>query len=203
MPTPKSHRRGCEEKTRRGILSEKSLSFHGRIPATTTNTNMAGVQLRRPSTVPDLLISARANHVVLSSPEERPKLMKLLLNVTIMGSLGAVQVVMTSESAVRDLIAAALRQYDKEGRRPKLPTTDPAGFDLHYSQFSLESLGREEKLMTLGSRNFFLCPAKLVVDSGSSVGFGTESSTSVTCSKQAEKVSKISIPWLKFMDFLL
>ena len=29
--------------------------------------------------------------------------------------------------------------YAKEERRLALPTTDPAGFDLHYSQFSLES----------------------------------------------------------------
>ena len=29
--------------------------------------------------------------------------------------------------------------YTKEERRLALPTTDPPGFDLHYSQFSLES----------------------------------------------------------------
>ncbi|KAJ4951646.1 hypothetical protein NE237_028478 [Protea cynaroides] len=67
------------------------------------------------------------------------RLMKLLLKVTIQRSLGAIQVVMLSESVVGDLIAAAVRLYAKEGRRPLLPSTDPAGFDLHYSQFSLEN----------------------------------------------------------------
>ncbi len=66
---------------------------------------------------------------------------KLLLNVTVQRSLGPVQVVMSPDSTVEDLIASALRQYEKEGRRLALPTMDPAGFDLHYSQFSLESKG--------------------------------------------------------------
>lgn len=56
-----------------------------------------------------------------------------------MGSLGPVQVVMTTESAVGDLVAAAVNQYIKEGRRPILPSNDPSHFDLHYSQFTLES----------------------------------------------------------------
>ena len=67
------------------------------------------------------------------------RLTKLLLNVTIQASLGPVQVVMTPESKVGDLVAAAVKIYAKECRRPILPTTDPSMFDLHYSQFSLES----------------------------------------------------------------
>lgn len=63
-------------------------------------------------------------------------------------------------------------------------------------------LGREEKLMELGSRNFFLCPKKPVKDGCSNSSDGTTSSSS-TCSKEAGKASKTVIPWLKFMDFLL
>ncbi|KAK9279692.1 hypothetical protein L1049_013372 [Liquidambar formosana] len=189
MSTSKTHRRGHEEKNRRGKLAEKSSSFHGKSLAP---NGMA--QLRRPNTVPDLLsVTTMAGF----SPEARPRLTKLLLNVTIQRSAGAVQVVMTPESTVGDLIAAAVRQYAKEGRRPILPTTDPSGFGLHYSQFSLESLDREEKLMALGSRNFFLCLKEPAMD-----GVETTSSTT-TCSKEAGKASKITVPWLKFMDFLL
>ncbi|XP_042485005.1 uncharacterized protein At4g22758-like, partial [Macadamia integrifolia] len=132
----------------------------------------------------------------------------LLLNVTIQGSLGAVQVVMSPESTVGDLITAAVRLYAKEARRPFLPTTDPADFDLHYSQFSLESLNREEKLKELGSRNFFLClkkPIEAAMD-GSVSSSSSSSSVAVassSCSNQAEKVSKIALPWLRFMEFLL
>ena len=46
---------------------------------------------------------------------------------------------MSPNSTIGDLIATALRQYAKEEWRLALPTTDPADFDLHYSQFSLES----------------------------------------------------------------
>jgi hypothetical protein len=34
---------------------------------------------------------------------------------------------------------AAVQLYVKEGRRPILPWNDASRFDLHYSQFSLES----------------------------------------------------------------
>ncbi|GMP98966.1 hypothetical protein CsSME_00046638 [Camellia sinensis var. sinensis] len=170
MPNWGSHRRGGQEgKNRRGKLTEKASSFHGRSPAA-----MAG-QLVRPRTVPDLLSGRNSGDV---SPEERPKLTKLLLNVTVQRS---------------DLIAAVLRQYAKEGRRLILPSTDPSVFDLHYSQFSLESLDREEKLAALGSRNFFLCPKKYAPDaeSGGCV-------TTASCSKEAEKANSIGLPWLKF-----
>ncbi|GLT61244.1 hypothetical protein SLA2020_339660 [Shorea laevis] len=193
MPTSKSHRRGPEEiKNRRGKLTQKSSSFHGQIPV------VIAAELRRPKTLPDLLSSKNVvvTTVVMTAQEGRPRLTKLLLNVTIQGSLGPVQVVMTPESKVSDLIAAAMRIYAKEGRRPILSTTDSSMFDLHYSQFSLESLDREEKLMALGSRNFFLCPRKSVVDGGATT-------PSSSCSKQAEKASKTGFPWLKFMDFLL
>ena len=56
-------------------------------------------------------------------------------------------------------------------------------------------LEREEKLIALGSRNFFLCTKKAALKDG-------ENNTT-SCSKQAEKVPKgVMIPWLKFMDFL-
>ncbi|CAB4282924.1 unnamed protein product [Prunus armeniaca] len=194
MPSPKStHRRVHEEKNRRGrSLNEKSSSFHGQL------SDMATPQLRRPKTVPDMA-SFRNTIGMTPATELRPKLMKLLLNVTIQGSVGAIHVVMPPESTVKDLVAAAMRQYGKEGRRPILTSVDPSLFDLHYSQFSLESLDREEKLMALGSRNFFLCRSANSMDAAG--GSGTTSSAS--CSKQAEKVSRTGFSWLKFMDFLL
>lgn len=127
MSSPKSHRRKHEDKNR------KASSFHGRTPET-----MAVAKLNRPRTVPDLLAGRRVTGV--SSLEGKPaKLTKLLLNVTVQRSLGAVMVIMSPESTVGDLIAAVIRQYVKEGRRPILGSTDCGDFDLHYSQFSLES----------------------------------------------------------------
>lgn len=186
MPNSKCHRKGHEDKDQKRRLSKKASSFHGQTLATLSP------QLHRPKTAPDLLSGKSSAQ---STPDGRPRLTKLLLNVTIQRSLGIVQVVMMPESTVGDLVAAALRQYVKEGRRPILSSTEASDFELHYSQFSLESLDHEEKLMALGSRNFFLCPKRSDVDDGIPAA-------AATCSKQAEKASKISVPWLKFMDFL-
>lgn len=132
MPNPRSYRKGTEEKNRKGKLTEKSSSFHGESPTKTIT------MLRRPKTDPELL---SFKNLGLSAPslDGRPKMTKLLLNVTIQGSLGSVQVLISPEMTVADLVATTVRQYSKEGRRPFLPTVDPSAFDLHYSQFSLES----------------------------------------------------------------
>ncbi|XP_047968790.1 uncharacterized protein LOC125212621 [Salvia hispanica] len=185
MPSPKSHRKGGHEKNKKGRLSEKASSFHGRDAGGMTD------MLPRPRTVPDLLAGRRGG----GSPAPTPaKLTKLLVNVTIQRSPGPVHVLMAPEATVQDLIAAALRQYVSEARRPVLSSTACSAFDLHYSQFSLESLDREVKIVDLGSRNFFLCPRQIAAEGG-----GASS-----CSKEAEESNtKKGLPWLKFMDFLL
>ena len=223
MPNPKSHRKGQEEKNRRGKLGEKAASFHGRSPVATGEKLIRprtvpdllvfrsaggegggpvamGENLIRPRTVPDLLACRSAGGEGGGPAEGCRKLTKLLLNVTVQRSLGAVQVVMSPESTVGDLIVAAIRQYAKEGRRPILESADPAGFDLHYSQFSLESLDKEEQLMALGSRNFFLFPIKPApAPAAEGGGGGGVTTPTASCSKQAEKASKIGLPWLKFL----
>ncbi|KAJ7981111.1 hypothetical protein O6P43_000421 [Quillaja saponaria] len=158
MPSPKTHRRGqTDQNNRKGKLGEKASSFHENFPGT-----MSG-QLRRPKTVPDLpSYWTLAGKLPEGLPRQPPK---LLLNVTMLGSLGAVHVVMTPEST-----------------------------------FSLESLDREEKLMELGSRNFFLCPKKCKVEDG---GGGNLTTPFDSCCKQADKASKAAFVWPKFMEFLL
>ncbi|KAG6570844.1 hypothetical protein SDJN03_29759, partial [Cucurbita argyrosperma subsp. sororia] len=192
MPNPRSYRKGTEDKTRKGKLTEKSSSFHGESLKTTTTTTT----LRRPKTDPELL-SFKNLGLSAASLNGRPKMTKLLLNVTIQGILGPVQVLMSSEMTVADLVAATIRQYMKEGRRPILPTVNPSAFDLHYSQFSLESLNKEEKLIALGSRNFYLCPRK------SKNSDDLIASPSSSCSTQAKESAKSSssFSWFKFIDF--
>lgn len=66
--------------------------------------------------------------------------LKLLFNVTIENSLGAIQVLMLpEEDTVGDLIKAALVIYDRDKRRPLLRDTDPNCYDLHYSPYNLQS----------------------------------------------------------------
>ncbi|KAJ1686103.1 hypothetical protein LUZ63_017493 [Rhynchospora breviuscula] len=209
-PVQSSSRSGMANKTSK---PQRSSSFHGKIVPPEMR------QLRRPMTNPDLLAAARTNR---SSPEipirdrsspapgrgvsggadeaVRKTPVKVLLNVTVQRSMWPLQVMAFSEWSVTDLVAAVLRQYVKEGRRPQLNSADPSSYGLHYSQFSLECLDSEEKLIGLGSRNFFLCPKEPVV-SDSVTANGTPASAS--CSNQAGKASKTAIPWLRFMEFLL
>lgn len=124
----------------------------------------------------------------------KKKLTKLLLNVTIERSLGPVQVITSSEKSVEELIKSALEIYVKEKRRPLLIETNPNSFELHYSQFCLESLNPAEKLISLGSRNFFLCLKPTVIVKP------------ISCSNEAnqKEANKSSyFMWTRFMDFLL
>ncbi|CAA2998694.1 Hypothetical predicted protein [Olea europaea subsp. europaea] len=176
MPNPKNPRKGGREKNyRKGLSSEKASSFRGR-----TGRVIEEGMLPRPRTLPDLVarkrVGARAPDVV--AMQERRELTKLLLNVTIKRSLGAVQVVMPPDATVEDLTAAVLRQYAKEGRRLILPSTDPNGFDLHYSQFSLEA-----------------------VEATRDGGNLTTALTS-SCSKEAANSTENGLSRLKFMEFL-
>uniref|UniRef100_A0A0D9WLI6 DUF7054 domain-containing protein n=1 Tax=Leersia perrieri TaxID=77586 RepID=A0A0D9WLI6_9ORYZ len=119
-----------------------------------------------------MLSSSTTSHAaaaVVAAGQRR--LTRLLLNVTVEQSLWPVHVVLAANSTVADLVRAAVAAYVREGRRPPLPAAAAgddaaAGFELHFSKYSLESLRPEEKLVDLGSRNFFLCarrtPAALI-----------------------------------------
>lgn len=135
MPSPKIHRKGGGQEKNKKVMrlsSEKASSFHARGDGV-----VAAEMLWRPRTAPDLFFGRSSSAEDVVAP---PKLTKLLLNVTIHRCLGAVRVMLPPEATVEDLIAAALRQYAKEARLPVInPTGDASGFDLHFSQFSLES----------------------------------------------------------------
>ncbi|CAJ1955805.1 unnamed protein product [Sphenostylis stenocarpa] len=193
MPAPKSSRNGGTEGHRRG----RSSSFHGQSAASVG-------QLRRPKTVPDLLsLRSLAGTAPEGVPRQPPK---MLLKVSVLRSLAPVQVLMTPESTVGDLIAATLRQYVKENRRPILPANSTSDFDLHYSQFSLESLDRKENLMELGSRTFFLCPRK----TGTALE-GSVTAPFASCAKEAKNERErcggggggSAFAWFKLMQFMM
>ncbi|CAN6438666.1 unnamed protein product [Victoria cruziana] len=179
MPSPRTSR--CEDKGKR------AASFHGRIPS---GPRESSAVLRRPKTQPELFGSGRPDSLPAAEFQCPPRPTKLLLNVTVQRSLGPIHIIISIESTVEDLISATLREYAKEGRRPILSSTDASAFDLHYSQFSLEKLNPAEKLIGLGSRNFFLCPKPLTT-------------TVKTCGNEAEKAATVTSSWfLKLMDFL-
>ncbi|MCL7040255.1 hypothetical protein MKW94_009664 [Papaver nudicaule] len=208
MPSPTSASRaqnikGQLEKVRNGggKITETSASFHGKGLVPNQGT------LRTPKTDPELFAGMRnklsggisSSPLLETSQNNIPKLTRLLLNVTVQRSLGPIHVVMSPDSTVGDLITMVVKQYSEEGRRPLLSTVNPSDFNLHYSQFSLECLDREEKLIQLGARNFFLCPKNRDVDVGSGP-FLTDST-----SNQAERVTNKTVKpsCCSFIDFLM
>ncbi|CAN6191535.1 unnamed protein product [Urochloa humidicola] len=95
------------------------------------------------------------------APDSR-RLTRLLVNVTVDRSLWPVHLVLAADATVADLVRAAVAAYVREGHRPPLQHRGSGGnaadgFELHFSKYSLESLRPEEKVVDLGSRNFFLC----------------------------------------------
>ncbi|XP_015077841.1 uncharacterized protein At4g22758-like [Solanum pennellii] len=104
----------------------------------------------------DKIVTIQRNSAAISE-EKQQKLTKLLVKVNLQNSVGPVHVVMSPENTVGELMKSAIEIYVKEKRRPLLPSSDSRCYELHYSQFSLESLNLEEKLMNLVSRSFFLC----------------------------------------------
>ncbi|MFS7915771.1 hypothetical protein Hanom_Chr02g00169131 [Helianthus anomalus] len=162
--------------------------------------------LKRPERLTEKLTAVNGRVAdMISGAVTRPKLTKLLLNVTVERSLVPVHVLISPESTVGDLIAAVLQQYSKEGRRPVIEAFNYPGFDLHYSQFSLERLSRDEKLNELGSRNFFLCSKQSAAGAGSNGGVMTASpsSSSSTCSEDTGEVMRGGAVLLRFMEFML
>lgn len=119
---------------RRQSSGEAAHPSSGRPLITFPPERSSGDLVRRPGGI----LSVPGGKLGAPATEKR-RLTKLLLNVTIERSMGPVQVVMSSENTVADLVKAAVEIYIGEKRRPLLTETDPHRFDLHYSQFSLES----------------------------------------------------------------
>ncbi|KAL3334868.1 hypothetical protein AABB24_031206 [Solanum stoloniferum] len=140
------------------------MRFQGRLAKARTNSKVVSKTSDKIGTIPRKLEHSVRKHgarVDVSagiSQEKQQKLTKLLVKVNIQNSVGPVHVVMSPENTVRELIKAAIEIYVKEKRRPLLPSSDSRCYELHYSQFSMESLNLDEKLLNLVSRSFFLCP---------------------------------------------
>lgn len=128
--------------------AQRSASFHGR----GTEQRHHQPQKQRPKTLPDLLAGVRGASFRSGSPPPdgdagRRTPSKVLVTVAVQQSMWPLHVMAPAEWTVADLVAAAVALYVKEGRRPLLPSTDPAAFGLHYSQFSLDSTFLESPLL--------------------------------------------------------
>ncbi|EES12096.1 uncharacterized protein At4g22758 [Sorghum bicolor] len=182
---------------------QRSASFHGR--GTEQQRHLQPHQKQRPKTLPDVLAGVRGAGFRSGSSPPGPAdgdtgrttrtPSKVLVSVAVQQSMWPLHVMASAEWTVADLVAAAVALYVKEGRRPLLPSTDPAAFGLHYSQFCLESLDPKEKIMELGSRSFFLCPRS------SAAGQDASSSSPGTANGVIRAASGKTPAWLSNMPF--
>ncbi|EES06897.1 uncharacterized protein LOC8058633 [Sorghum bicolor] len=213
---PRQQRHAEKKKKAAGSPAPRRASFHGR--GTSEQEEQQRQQRdhhllrQRPRTHPDLLLLAgvrergfrRAGvvHATTTTTDAavpwgsiRAAPSKALVTVAVQRSMWPLHVMAGAEWRVADLVAAAVGLYVREGRRPLLPSADPSAFGLHYSQFSLESLDPEEKLMELEGRSFFLCPRATAAPSTRPA---TEASKATPTSADRQNMLP---PWLSFMHF--
>ncbi|TVU30172.1 hypothetical protein EJB05_21782, partial [Eragrostis curvula] len=81
---------------------------------------------------------------------------KVLVSVTVEGSVGPVKAMVRLSASVGEAIAAVVERYAREGRSPRLDPAAAEGFQLHHSHFCLESLNKNDKIGDVGGRNFYL-----------------------------------------------
>lgn len=104
------------------------MRFQSKLAEARTNSKALSRTCRK-------IVTIQRNSAAISEQ----KLTKLLVKVNLQNSVGPVHVVMSPENTVRELMKAAIEIYVKEKRRPLLPSSDSRCYELHYSQFSLES----------------------------------------------------------------
>ncbi|RCV06631.1 hypothetical protein SETIT_1G178300v2 [Setaria italica] len=198
-------------------LAQRSASFHGLGAAEQQQHQRDDLLRQRPRTHPDLLAGVRdrsfrrtgtgrggdaaaAARVPWAGAGGRAVApSKVLVTVAVQRSMWPLHVMARAEWRVADLVAAAVGLYVRDGRRPLLPSGDPSAFGLHYSQFSLQGLDPDEKVVELGSRSFFLYPRAAAAAAASSFSYpSTEASK--TMATPAERPNMLP-PCLGFMHF--
>ncbi|KAF0935253.1 hypothetical protein E2562_031707 [Oryza meyeriana var. granulata] len=211
LGAPADHKDGPRHRQAAAVMAAKprAASFHG--GGASEQQQRHQLLKQRPRTQPDLFAGVRGQSFRRAAdtvPEEERRLVapsKVLLTVSVRQSMWPLQVMARTEWRVADLVAAAVELYVREGRRPLLPSADPAAFGLHFSQFSLQSLGPEEKLMELGSRSFFLCPKAAATAAAATVSTGSfgEDDAGLSGEDEANSAKKPNVlaPWLGFIHF--
>lgn len=170
---PPDHERRRKKKHRAHLPTSLASPFDPSIPLMTDNiafepdsepsfeASPAAFKPRRtetlsssPETAPDLLQLFKIFQ--FNRPERTP--LRMLVNVTLIGSIQSIRLLVTHDASVQDVIKASLKAYAKEGRLPRHCFKHQA-YGLHFSPFCLESIDPTEAISSLMTRNFFLSPS--------------------------------------------
>ncbi|URE03420.1 hypothetical protein MUK42_20572 [Musa troglodytarum] len=127
---------------------------------------------------------------------------KVVVSVAVEGSPGPVRAMVRMGSSVEEAIAAVVDKYIREGRTPFLDREAAASFQLHHSHFSLQSLGKSDKISEVGGRNFYLRTSSR----SSSFHFASEGSDQTSQSSSIEVAngsSSVVVPSHFFVAFVV
>ncbi|XP_076918263.1 uncharacterized protein At4g22758-like [Bidens hawaiensis] len=121
---------------------------------------------------------------------------KVVIKVTVEGSVGPIQALVKLGSSVDEAIKLVTNKYNAERRSPRLDQDDMTNFELHHSYFSLHSLDKSNMIGDIGSRSFYL--RKSVKDNGA-----MRSSTFVG-SEMTAKADEVTSPFMNifFLGFI-
>ncbi|XP_010325450.1 uncharacterized protein At4g22758 isoform X2 [Solanum lycopersicum] len=138
------------------VLKIGFVDFEDDDPRDTTAQSME--ILFRPQTCSDLFVSP--DYLISGAPpsfEGYKKDAKVVVNVTVEGSPGAVRTMVKLGSSVDETIRLVIDKYSEEGRTPRLDKNrDDSSFQLYQSHFSLQSLSNTDVIGDVGSRSFYL-----------------------------------------------
>lgn len=115
--------------------------------------------LFRPQTCSDIFVSP--DYLISGSPQSfqkgYKKDAKVVVDVTVEGSPGAVRTMVKLGSSVDETIRLVIDKYSEEGRTPPLDKNRAhSSFQLYQSYFSLQSLSNTDVIGDIGSRSFYL-----------------------------------------------
>uniref|UniRef100_A0A804NKJ1 DUF7054 domain-containing protein n=1 Tax=Zea mays TaxID=4577 RepID=A0A804NKJ1_MAIZE len=115
--------------------------------------------LERPHTCFDVFapeFGRSPSYASLTSPCPREEA-KVVVSVTVEGSVGPVKAMVRLGASVGEAIAAVVERYAREGRSPRLDPAAAESFQLHHSHFSLETCDRNHSgLIKLANHSGFL-----------------------------------------------
>ncbi|KAI5077103.1 hypothetical protein GOP47_0006927 [Adiantum capillus-veneris] len=141
--------RAVEPDTEKG--SAVSLSGYRRCM---TDTDFNSVPGWPSQAAPDLL---QLFNIFQFNKPEKP-LARMLMNITLVGSIHPVRLLVAYDASVQDVIKESLKAYVKEGRLPRHCIKNHT-YGLHYSPFCLENIDPTDHICSLGTRSFFLFPS--------------------------------------------
>lgn len=152
-----------EGRTLARSASDPALSYGARVhpaPRGISPPSPPPPPLERPHTCFDVFSpdppfgrSASAASLPNRNPWEEAK---VVVSVTVEGSVGPVKAMVRLGASVGEAIAAVVERYGREKRSPRLDPAAAEAFQLHHSHFCLQNLNKNDKIGDVGGRNFYL-----------------------------------------------